>query len=178
MPIHNLTKAVKTVMGVNRISMKINDAPTRCSCMSKRSYYIASSLKNVDQVRELKKVLDAAGWRHTYDWTVHGSVQREGFERIAEVAAAESQGVCEADVVIVLLPGGRGTHTELGMAIGLVDAVAWAPGQKRSPRIAIYSPDPEKDFGTGGTTCAFYHHPCVERFSDMDELHGWLAGAL
>ena len=45
--------------------------------MQKR-YYIASGLDNVDKVRELKSVLDAAGWEHTYDWTVHGSVQREG----------------------------------------------------------------------------------------------------
>lgn len=126
-------------------------------------YYIASGLENAAAVRSLKAKLDAAGWIHTYDWTVHGSVQKEGSERIAEVAVAETRGVGSADVVIVLLPGGRGTHVELGMAIALADAAC-------VPHIAIYSPDPDKDFGFGGTTCAFYHHPAVERFSDMDEM--------
>jgi len=138
--------------------------------MSKsKSFYIASSLDNAEQVKQVAERLKAAGWTHTYDWTVHGSVQREGTERIAQVASAESEGVWMADVVIVLLPGGRGTHTELGIAIGMVDPVVWGPGEA-AMRICIYSPDPEKDFGTGGTTCAFYHHPCVERFIDLDGM--------
>lgn len=34
-------------------------------------------------------------------------------------ASLESQGVADADVVIMLLPGGRGAHIELGMAMAL-----------------------------------------------------------
>jgi hypothetical protein len=41
-----------------------------------KKYYIASGLENAAVVKDLKKILDAAGWQHTYDWTVHGSVQR------------------------------------------------------------------------------------------------------
>ena len=146
------------------------------------SYYIASGLENAPKVRELKAILDAAGCEHTYDWTVHGSVQKEGAERIAAVAAAESRGVLEGLTIIVLLPGGRGTHTELGMAIGQAEMFDYfaqnfmpmlgvmTSAKKEGRRIVVFSPDPEKDFGTGGTTCAFYHHPLVERFDDMDKM--------
>ncbi len=127
-------------------------------------FYIASGLENWENVRKLKGVLCDAGHEHTYDWTVHGSVQREGVERIGNVAAFEVEGVIAADVVIVLLPGGRGTHTELGIAIAMKRV--WDGNR----RILVYSPDPEKDFGTGGTTCAFYHHKFVEKFDDMNAL--------
>lgn len=126
-------------------------------------YYIASGLENFAKVKELKAVLDARGWEHTYDWTAHGAVWPEGGERLSQVSEAEIEGVNEAEVVIVLLPGGRGTHTELGMAIG--DARAC----DGDPRIVIYSEDP-KDFEIGPKTCAFYHHPTVERFTDWDEM--------
>lgn len=142
-----------------------------------KSYYIASGLPNFEAVRALKSILDEAGWEHTYDWTVHGSVQTEGAARLAEVAAEESYGVVMADVVIVLLPGGRGTHTELGMAIGLADIDPGGHGGAQDPRIVIYSADPEVFSGTSGTTCAFYHHPLVERFSSMDEMINSLLGA-
>ena len=139
-----------------------------------KKYYIASGLENAAAVRELKQILDAAGWHHTYDWTVHGSVYGEGADRLAEVAAAESAGVIDAEVVVALLPGGRGTHTELGMAIACGE---FDIGTEDRVRICVYSATPEKDFGTNGTTCAFYHHPLVERFSDMSEMINSLLGA-
>lgn len=132
-------------------------------------YYIASGLANVEQVKRVKAKLDAAGWEHTYDWTVHGSVRRDGIGRLAEVAAAEIEGVYMADVVIVLLPGGRGTHTELGAALSMADCYIREAEEKQEPRIVVYSPDPERDFAGSESTCAFYYHPCVERFGgDLD----------
>jgi nucleoside 2-deoxyribosyltransferase len=138
-----------------------------------RKYYIASKLENVDQVRAVKGMLDAAGWHHTYDWTVHGSVQTCGTERIAEVAKAEARGVMKADVVVVLLPGGRGTHVEIGLAL----ANLWACGECATDEditICLYSLNPEEDFGTAGKTCAFYHYPGVQKFTDLDEMIGYL----
>lgn len=137
------------------------------------NYYIASGLDNFAQVRELKKILDDAGWEHTYDWTVHGAVDPD---RWPPTASAEAEGVWMADVVIVLLPGGRGTHTELGIALGTVDPVVWGPDEVPT-RIVIYSPDPKRDFETKGQTCVFYHHPCVERFADMTAMINSLLGA-
>lgn len=80
--------------------------------------YIASALENAAEVARLRDILAFAGHVVTYDWTIHGSVQSEGAERIAEVAAAEMAGVIDADVLVALLPGGRGTHTEIGIALG------------------------------------------------------------
>ncbi len=134
-------------------------------------YYIASGLENAAAVKDLKTILDEVGWHHTYDWTVHGRVVHEMRPPIAD---KEIEGVLQADVIIVLLPGGRGTHAELGMALAAVklDAV---PGESR---IILYSADPEKDFGANSpSTCVFYHHPLVERFSSMDEMINSLLGA-
>lgn len=127
-------------------------------------YYIASRLENADQVRQLKARLDKAH-EHTYDWTVHGSVQKCDSSVIARVAEAEARGVAEASKLFVLLKGGRGTHVEIGIAIGL------------GIPIYLISEEPEKDFGSTGETCAFYHHPLVRQVRGwvvMDEiLKGW-----
>ena len=36
-----------------------------------------------------------------------------------EYSKLEQQGIIDSDVVIILLPAGRGTHIELGMALAL-----------------------------------------------------------
>ena len=80
-------------------------------------FYIASQLENFEQVRCLAEKLKAEGWTHTYDWTVHGSIKGRNAETLKMIAQKEFDGVKEADIVIVLTPQGRGTHTEFGMAI-------------------------------------------------------------
>ena len=82
-------------------------------------FYIASKLENYEQVIDLAGKLKSAGWTHTYDWTVHGAAKEHSLEIIKEIGKLEYDGVQEADVVIILTPQGRGTHTELGMAIAL-----------------------------------------------------------
>lgn len=101
-------------------------------------------------VRSLSKVLKAYGLEHTYDWTKHGSVKTEEQTRIIQVAELELQGVKDADVVIVLLPGGRGTHAELGIANALRKKVfLWA--------------ETDELFLQDDRTCAFYWNINVER---------------
>lgn len=121
--------------------------------MSKVSFYIASRLENAEQVKEVSAVLTSAGHIHTYDWTEHGSVPHEDKDRISEVAMLETQGVLDADLVVVILtdePGGRGTHAELGIAIG------------KDKSIIICAPD-DAAFHQDGRTCAFYWHKNVVR---------------
>ncbi len=113
-------------------------------------FYIASRLENADTVKKIALALKSWGMTHTYDWTAHGSVQYEGPERISEVAELELQGVREADIIIVLLPGGRGTHCELGMANVLNKKVfLWA--------------ETDEMFLQDERTCAFYWNNNVER---------------
>ena len=114
-------------------------------------FYIATRLENAEAHRQVARILTAAGWELTYDLTAHGSVQREGEARIAEVDAAKAAGSTAADVVIVLLPGGRGTHCELGMAIALCKSI-------------FILADPESGFfAQDERTCAFYHSSNVHR---------------
>ena len=112
------------------------------------TYYIATSLDNWRAHNALRDALDQnQGWECTYDWTVHGSVQQDGVDRIREVAVLESNGVHDADFVVGILPGGRGTHVELGIAIGA-----------SIPVILLVTPE---HTAAHPHTCAFYHHPGV-----------------
>ena len=89
-------------------------------------FYIASGLQNHEQVRSLAKLLKNSGWTHTYDWTSllydrtsHVSEKTTDIETLRHIGEQEYNGVKQADVVIILTPQGRGTHTEFGMAIAL-----------------------------------------------------------
>lgn len=126
-------------------------------------FYIASRLENAETVKKVADILKSAGHIHTYDWTVHGSVQNEGQERIAEVAHNEVSSVITADLVIVILPGGRGTHTELGLAI--LAAI------NRRTDIIICAENDDL-FMQDERTCAFYWHKSVTKVTgSIDE---WL----
>lgn len=82
-------------------------------------FYIASKLENFEQVRSLAQLLKNSGWTHTYDWTSHGLMKETDTETLRHIGEKEYNGVMQADIVIVLTPQGRGTHTEFGMAIAL-----------------------------------------------------------
>lgn len=114
--------------------------------------YIATAIENHKQHNELAIMLNEIGFELTYDWTVHGSIVHQGLEVMTEYALLEKAGVCEADLVIVLLPGGRGTHVELGMALAM------------DIPVIIYSPE-ESAFSFTKATCLFYFDPRVLRIS-------------
>jgi nucleoside 2-deoxyribosyltransferase len=127
--------------------------------------YIATRLERHRDHNAVRDLLARFGHELTYDWTVHGPVWRDGLARIREVSQLEARGVLGADLVSVLLPGGRGTHTELGMAI--------AAGKP----VLLHSFDP-MPFEAVPETCAFYHHPLVRRTSDPFEDLVLLADAM
>ncbi len=118
-------------------------------------FYIASGLENFDNVRSLAARLKSLGHEQTYDWTKHGSVQNSP-ALWPEVSQAEVNGVLAADLVIVLLPGARGTHAELGLAIANTQ-------YKPATRIFVAGRDPNE------RTCVFYHHPFVTRVAANGE---------
>jgi len=120
-------------------------AGSRCSCLlgDNMKYYIASGLENADKVNRLIRLLNAWGWQITYDWTEHGSVQDQSTTIIKETAQKELAGVKEADVVIIMLPGGRGTHTEMGAALAL------------GKQIIVYAPT-QNELEQANRICSFY----------------------
>jgi len=81
-------------------------------------FYIGSKLSNKKNVTELANYLLAKGLQVTYDWTSI-DIRNDNVDKIKPIVHLQIAGIGEADVVIIMLPGGRGTHVELGIAIGL-----------------------------------------------------------
>lgn len=119
-------------------------------------FYLASGLENAEKARFFRNELVREGLEQTYDWTVHGAVAGQGVDRIREVAEFELRGVERADFVLVVLPGGKGTHFEMG--------AAFAYGRP----VFLYSPD-RAILEDHPQTCAFYHLPGVKKFSGHPE---------
>ena len=123
-------------------------------------FYISTGTPNFRRAAELSEVLKNRGHELTYDWMAHGDIRREGEIRMGEVAFNELRAVRDAELVVVLLPGGSGTHTELGQAIAT----------RGNKRIIIWS-ETGDEFSPDERTCVFYFHPCCERvICPFDEL--------
>ncbi|PKR83991.1 group-specific protein [Heyndrickxia camelliae] len=110
-------------------------------------FYIASSFQNIEMVRELSSKLLENGFQQTYDWTQNDKTV--GKEELMRIGTKEKEAVTNCDLFILLLPGGKGSHTELGIALGT-----------GVPKIYILNPDIENQENSLDTT--FYHLPEVE----------------
>lgn len=113
-------------------------------------YYIATSLSQQHWHNLLRDHLNKMDYQLTYDWTEHGSVKLEGENRLRQVAYNEMKGIQEADFVVGILPGGAGTHCELGLSI------AW------NKPLFLITEDPSL-VSSSEKTCAFYYADHVYR---------------
>ncbi|WP_421384797.1 nucleoside 2-deoxyribosyltransferase [Bacillus salacetis] len=118
-------------------------------------FYVASSFKNIQQVRYVNEQLKQKGYIQSYDWTQNG--RASNIDDLKRIGNEEKQAVMSADFVVIILPAGKGSHIEMGIALGL--------GKK----IYLYSPNEEvNDFSV---TSTFYHLPGVEKcFGNLDDL--------
>ncbi|WP_102027580.1 nucleoside 2-deoxyribosyltransferase [Salirhabdus sp. Marseille-P4669] len=116
-------------------------------------FYIASSLKNRELVRYVARRLENKGHVLTYDWTKNERV--ENYEDLKAIGEAEIKGVKEADFVVMLMPGGVGSHVELGIALGL------------GKRVYLYTQD--HDIYDITNTCTFYYVNGVHKFAGFIE---------
>lgn len=131
-------------------------------------FYVATGLVNRDQAQDMIAFIQDRGHLPVYDWTAHGDVRGQGTERLAEVAFSEYSAVRDAELVLLMLPGGCGTHTELGIALGT----------RANKRILLWSAT-GKEFEDGPNTCVFYHHLAVERIvCPYEELKERLSAVL
>jgi Nucleoside 2-deoxyribosyltransferase len=112
--------------------------------MAKR-FYVSSRKDRSAQADALSEILKAKGWERTFIWTDQDGKGPGGH---AEIAVKELEGVQAADVLVVLLPGGYGTHVEIGAALAMGKAVI------------IHSPD-HKILETP-YPCIFHYHPAVK----------------
>jgi len=81
-----------------------------------RKIYIGSKFKNANKVNSLTNAFEK--WRavNTYNWAANIKVE-ETKEDMLDFAIKEMNAIKEADDVIFLLPLGKGSHIELGMAL-------------------------------------------------------------
>ena|SRR5690606_1821632 len=118
-------------------------------------FYVASSFKNINEVRLVSNLLKEKGFIQTYDWT--RNERASTIEDLREIGIQELNAVKEADFIIVLLPAGKGSHIELGIALG------------QGKRIYLHSPNNEVN--NVDTTSTFYHVPEVQRcIGTIDKL--------
>lgn len=124
------------------------------------TFYVASSFRNIDAVRYVVSKLKSVGFVHTYDWTKNAKAKEEKtstLEDLKEIAQKERDAVLESDLIVVLMPGGKGTHIEFGIALG------------HGKKMFLYSPDGAID--RFDTTSTFYHLPEVEKcYGSLDDL--------
>ncbi|MBM7584091.1 nucleoside 2-deoxyribosyltransferase [Bacillus pakistanensis] len=113
------------------------------------NFYIASSFSNKHYVNELAQSLERDGHEQLYDWTKNDRATNE--KNLKKIGEAEKKAIMESDVFILFLPGGKGSHIELGIALSLVKQI-W-----------IYSRD-GADFHPELTT-TFYYIDGVKRFT-------------
>jgi len=123
-------------------------------------FYVASSFRNINVVNEVANHLKNKGHIQTYDWTRNAKAKEEQtftFDDLKDIGQKEKNAVIEADFIVVLLPGGKGTHIELGIALGL------------GKTIFIYSQDGE--INNYDTTSTFYHLPEIKKcFGTINQL--------
>lgn len=125
-----------------------------------KKFYVASSFKNMDAVHYVTNKLLNMGYLQTYDWTKNAQAKEKQtitLKDLMEIGQHEIQAVSDSDFVVILLPGGKGTHVELGIALG------------QNKKIFLYS---EKgSINIAEATCTFYHLSEVEKcFGTLDEL--------
>lgn len=122
-----------------------------------QTFYIATSLSNWRKHNELRDYLVERGHQISHDWTqaspwitersdgIGGSEAHEHLEAVAKAGELDLEGIRRADFVVALLPGGNGTHAEIGGALIL------------GKRVLIVGTE-EQLFGSEHQyTCAFYH---------------------
>jgi nucleoside 2-deoxyribosyltransferase len=108
-------------------------------------FYLATKRTRAAQAEKLLEALSSRGWERTFTWT---GKDKAGNDEYRDLALAELAGVRDADVLIVLLPGGYGTHVEIGAALALgKPVILHAPDQK-----TLDTPYP----------CAFHYHSGVK----------------
>jgi hypothetical protein len=109
-------------------------------------FYVASSFKNVNAVRLISEKLKLEGYIQTYDWTQND--RDLTIEQLRELGQKEKKAVIAADFIVVVLPAGKGSHIELGIALGL--------GKK------VYIHSPNGEVNNMAATSTFYHLEEVE----------------
>ena len=119
-------------------------------------YYIATSFQNKEGHAQCRRFFSDMGYELTFDWTVYPFIPDPYV--MYTMATKEIDAVKAADFVVVLLPGGRGTHTELGAALAL------------DKPVFLVAPHPQQLLDSQGLPNPFYYHPAVQIVSRVENI--------
>jgi nucleoside 2-deoxyribosyltransferase len=109
-----------------------------------RRFYLSTRKDRVSDANAVRDALKQHGWTQTFDWGATEASKQDH----AEIALAEIEGVRDAGILIVLMPGGFGTHVEIGAALALgKPVILHAPNEE-----VLQMPYP----------CVFHYHPNVK----------------
>ncbi|QNR21163.1 group-specific protein [Exiguobacterium sp. Helios] len=105
------------------------------------NFYTASSFRNIEDVRFINDQLIKQGHHLTYDWTQSERVDTPAaLQRIGQL---ELDAVRAIDCMILVLPAGKGSHVELGIAL--------------ASQIPIFLCMTDETCWTGPEASTFYH---------------------
>lgn len=113
------------------------------------NYYIGSGFYNIENVRRLRDLLSAQGHTHTYDWTLN--TRADSVDALRDIGEKERDAIQASDFVVILLPAGKGSHVELGIAIG--------------SGVPVFLHDMTDSMTNFETTSTFYHVAHVVQLS-------------
>lgn len=109
-------------------------------------FYIASSFANKEKVRAAADSLKEYGYIQTFDWTAN--LRAASIDELKSYGELERRAVLESDFLVVLLPAGKGSHIEMGIAIG--------------QGLPVYLVSETEEFFDFDVTSTFYHIPQVK----------------
>lgn len=135
------------------------------------SFYITSGIEQLETAVALATRLLAEPdyWKKTHDRTKDGSVHGS-YHKTAAVAEDRAHGASDADLFVMVLPGGRSSHVELGVALSRRmlftsnRVVLWVPPGTDGIIFGADSALSAEMLGLGAAGNAFYHYPGVEHF--------------
>jgi hypothetical protein len=119
-------------------------------------YYIATSFQNKEAHAECHRYFADMGYELTFDWTVYPFIPDPYV--LHTVATREIDAVKAADFVVVILPGGRGTHIELGAALA------------HAKPVFVVAPHPQQLLDWQGLPVPFYYHSSVQVVARIENI--------
>ena len=119
-------------------------------------YYIATAFSNKEEHKICRRFFSDMGYELTFDWTVYPIIADPYV--MYTIAMKEIDAIKAADFIVVLLPGGRGTHTELGAALAL------------GKPVFLVAPHPQQLLDSQGLPNPFYYHSLVKMVSRIESI--------
>lgn len=124
-------------------------------------FYVASSIKNKDNVQDVFDDLKAKGHEVTTDWTLTDDIPEEerSWKRdyLRSIAKRDFEGIRECDIFVLLSKPseGRSMYVELGLALALHETTG-------KPSVFVVGPDNNES--------VFYFHHAVQCVGSLDKL--------